>query len=113
MSNPKAIKDVLSCPNGKLLYCQAFLIEFGVCPELHPLPTSHAGARTLLKSMVHINIADYIECRGRGKEALRAKMAASNTALRRDVMSSKKRRMPLGEIKRKGLRVLLANTCWQ
>ncbi|KZO95762.1 hypothetical protein CALVIDRAFT_537744 [Calocera viscosa TUFC12733] len=113
LSHPKAVEDILNTPKGKLLYCQALLIEFGVCPDLHPLPKSHGAARTLLKSMVHINIADYIECRGRGKEALQSKMAASNNALRRDVMSSKKRRMPVGEIKRRGLRVLLANHCWQ
>ncbi|EJU05528.1 hypothetical protein DACRYDRAFT_19975 [Dacryopinax primogenitus] len=112
MSHPKSVEDILSSPKGKLLFCQALLVEFGVCPDLHPLPTSHGAARSLLQKMVHINIADYIECRGRGKEALRSRMLASNSALRRDLMS-KKRRVPLGEVKRRGLRMLLANNCWQ
>ncbi|KZT52453.1 hypothetical protein CALCODRAFT_487096 [Calocera cornea HHB12733] len=113
MSHPKAMEEAMSSSKGKLQYYQAFLIEFGVCPDDHPLPASLGAAKTLLNNRVHINIADYIECRGRGKEALQSKMMASNNALRRDVMSSKRRRLPVGDIKRRGLRVLLANHCWQ
>jgi len=111
LAHPKAVEGVLSSIQGKLLYYQALLMEFRICPDQEPLPSSLRTAKIMLSTMVHINIADYIECRGKGPEALQAKMLSSKTALRKDVMSSKQRRLPLDQIKKKGLRILLA-TVW-
>lgn len=96
-------------PANRLALVQALLIELGVTPVESLVPRSHRAAKTLLKSTVHINILDYVALREQGLDALRGVMKSSDKELRQD-LKNKKRRAPLGMVKKKGLNVLLALT---
>ncbi|TFY80244.1 hypothetical protein EWM64_g3768 [Hericium alpestre] len=109
--------------NGStLLLMQALIIELGLDttrrsstskkPTPSPfsianLPNTMTQAKLLLKGSAFINIRDYLDVREQGQGALRRAMHPSRSALAKDL---RKKRMPLGWVKKTGLNVLLVNT---
>jgi len=103
--------------NGSaLLMLQALILELGCLPSvaagkfsIPQLPASLRQAKLLLKSHAFINVRDYLAVREQGQAALQRVMHPSRTSLVKEVRK-KERRMPVGEVKRAGLNVLLVNT---
>lgn len=102
--------------NGSaLLMLQALILELGCLPgvaagkfSIPQLPATMRQAKLLLKSHAFINVRDYLAVREQGQAALQRAMHPSRTSLVKEVRKGK--RMPVGEVKKAGLRVLLVNT---
>jgi len=104
-----------------LLMLQALILELGCLPNrggagstsrskfsIPELPGTLRQAKLLLKSRAFINVRDYLAVREQGQAALRSVMHSSRTSLVREVRKGK--RVPVHEVKKAGLKVLLVNT---
>jgi hypothetical protein len=95
---------------------QALILELGCLPgaaaagkfAIPELPGSMRQAKLLLKSHVFINVRDYLAVREQGQAALQRVMHPNRRSLVREVR--KGRRVPVQEVKKAGLNVLLVNT---
>ncbi|KAH9057652.1 hypothetical protein EDB87DRAFT_1685972 [Lactarius vividus] len=118
---PRALLRYLAHPpppgnNGSaLLMLQALILELGCLPgvaagkfSIPQLPATMRQAKLLLKSHAFINVRDYLAVREQGQAALQRAMHPNRTSLVKEVRKGK--RMPVGEVKRAGLNVLLVNT---
>ncbi|KAH9171456.1 hypothetical protein EDB89DRAFT_1971265 [Lactarius sanguifluus] len=102
--------------NGSaLLMLQALILELGCLPSvaagkfsIPQLPATMRQAKLLLKSHAFINVRDYLAVREQGQAALQRAMHPNRTSLVKEVRKGK--RMPVGEVKKAGLKVLLVNT---
>jgi hypothetical protein len=103
--------------NGSaLLMLQALILELGCLPSaaaagkfsIPELPGTMRQAKLLLKSHAFINVRDYLAVREQGQAALRGAMHPSRRSLVREVRKGK--RIPVQEVKKAGLNVLLVNT---
>ncbi|KAH8980834.1 hypothetical protein EDB86DRAFT_506189 [Lactarius hatsudake] len=102
--------------NGSaLLMLQALILELGCLPgvaagkfSIPQLPATMRQAKLLLKSHAFINVRDYLAVREQGQAALQRAMHPNRTSLVKEVR--KGRRIPVGEVKKAGLKVLLVNT---
>jgi hypothetical protein len=102
--------------NGSaLLMLQALILELGCLPNvavgkfsIPVLPGSLRQAKLILKSRVFINVRDYLAVREQGQAALRRVMHPSRKSLVQEVRKGK--RVPVHEVKKAGLNVLLVNT---
>ncbi|KAH9057097.1 hypothetical protein EDB83DRAFT_2225105, partial [Lactarius deliciosus] len=98
-----------------LLMLQALILELGCLPgvaagkfSIPQLPATMRQAKLLLKGHAFINVRDYLAVREQGQAALQRAMHPSRTSLVKEVRKGK--RMPVGEVKKAGLKVLLVNT---
>ena len=94
---------------------QALILELGCLSSvaagkfsIPQLPVTLRQAKLLLKSHVFINVRDYLAVREQGQAALQRVMHPSRKSLVKEVRKGK--RMPVGEVKKTGLNVLLVNT---
>jgi len=95
---------------------QALILELGCLPSaaaagkfsIPELPGSIRQAKLLLKSHAFINVRDYLAVREQGQAALRGAMHPSRKSLVREVRKGK--RVPVQEVKKAGLNVLLVDT---
>jgi len=94
---------------------QALILELGCLPNggaakfsIPELPGTLRQARLLLKSRAFINVRDYLAVRDQGQAALRNVMHTSRKSLVQEVRKGK--RVPVHEVKKAGLNVLLINT---
>jgi hypothetical protein len=95
---------------------QALILELGCLPSaaaagkfsIPKLPDTMRQAKLLLKSHAFINVRDYLAVREQGQAALQRVMHPSRHSLVREVRKGK--RVPVQEVKRAGLNVLLVNT---
>jgi hypothetical protein len=103
--------------NGSgLLLLQALILELGCLPgaaaagkfAIPELPGSMRQAKLLLKSHAFINVRDYLAVREQGQAALQRVMHPNRRSLVREVRKGK--RVPVQEVKKAGLNVLLVNT---
>lgn len=103
--------------NGSaLLMLQALILELGCLPStaaagkfsIPELPGTMRQAKLLLKSRAFINVRDYLAVREQGQAALRGVMHSSRKSLVREVRKGK--RVPVQEVKKAGLNILLVNT---
>jgi len=102
--------------NGSaLLMLQALILELGCLPNvatgkfsIPKLPSTLRQAKLLLKSHAFINVRDYLAVREQGQAALRRVMHPSRNSLVQEVRKGK--RVPVQEVKKAGLKVLLVNT---
>ena len=95
----------LGClPNGGVAGSSSSSSKFSI-PEL---PGTLRQAKLLLKSRAFINVRDYLAVRDQGQAALRGVMHPSRKSLVREVRKGK--RVPVQEVKKAGLKVLLINT---
>jgi len=103
--------------NGSaLLMLQALILELGCLPAgvaagkfaIPQLPATLRQAKLLLKSHAFINVRDYLAVREQGQAALQSVMHSSRKSLVKEVRKGK--RMPVREVKKAGLNVLLVNT---
>jgi hypothetical protein len=102
--------------NGSaLLMLQALILELGCLPNvatgkfsIPELPSTLRQAKLLLKSHAFINVRDYLAVREQGQAALRRVMHPSRKSLVQEVRKGK--RVPVQEVKKAGLKVLLVNT---
>jgi hypothetical protein len=103
--------------NGSaLLVLQALILELGCLPSgasagkfsIPELPGTMRQAKLLLKSHVFINVRDYLAVREQGQDALRRVMHPDRKSLVREVRKGK--RVPVQEVKKAGLNVLLVKT---
>jgi hypothetical protein len=103
--------------NGSaLLMLQALILELGCLPSaaaagkfsIPELPCTMRQAKLLLKSHAFINVRDYLAVREQGQAALRGAMHPSRKSLVREVRKGK--RVPVQEVKKAGLNILLVNT---
>ena len=95
---------------------QALILELGCLPSvakgkfsIPQLPATLRQAKLLLKSHAFINVRDYLAVREQGQAALQGVMHPNRKSLVKEVRKGK-RRMPVGEVKKAGLNVLLVNT---
>ncbi|KAI0049696.1 hypothetical protein FA95DRAFT_1556575 [Auriscalpium vulgare] len=125
----KYMNDYLDHPpaagnNGSsLLVLQALILELGL--QVHSnavraqksapsyfsipdLPRTLRQAKLLLKSQAFINVRDYLAVREQGQAALQGVMHPNRQSLVKEVRKGKK--MPVKEVKKAGLNVLLVNT---
>ena len=93
----------------------ALILELGCLPSvaagkfsIPQLPASLRQAKLLLKSHVFINVRDYLAVREQGQAALQRVMHPNRKSLVKEVRRGK--RVPVGEVKRAGLNVLLVHT---
>ena len=98
-----------------LLMLQALILELGCLPNggaakfsIPELPGTLRQAKLLLKSRAFINVRDYLAVRDQGQAALRSVMHTSRKSLVQEVRKGK--RVPVQEVKKAGLNVLLVNT---
>ena len=102
--------------NGSaLLMLQALILELGCLPSvaagkfaIPQLPATLRQAKLFLKSHAFINVRDYLAVREQGQDALQRVMHPSRNSLVKEVRKGK--RMPVREVKRAGLNVLLVST---
>jgi hypothetical protein len=100
---------------------QALILELGCLPNrgggvggaaakfsIPELPGSLRQAKSLLKTRAFINVGDYLAMRDQGQAALRSVMHPSRKSLVQEVRKGK--RVPVHEVKKAGLNVLLVNT---
>jgi hypothetical protein len=95
---------------------QALILELGCLPSaaaagkfsIPELPGTMRQAKLLLKSCAFINVRDYLAVREQGQAALRGVMHSSKKSLVREVRKGK--RLPVQEVKKAGLNILLVNT---
>lgn len=95
---------------------QALILELGCLPSaaaagkfsIPELPGTMRQAKLLLKSHAFINVRDYLAVREQGQAALRGVMHPSRKSLVREVRKGK--RVPVQEVKKAGLNILLVNT---
>jgi len=122
ISSPRRTFRYLAHPpppgnNGSaLLMLQALILELGCLPSvakgkfsIPQLPATLRQAKLLLKSHAFINVRDYLAVREQGQAALQGVMHPNRKSLVKEVRKGK-RRMPVGEVKKAGLNVLLVNT---
>ncbi|KAI0055500.1 hypothetical protein BV25DRAFT_1815529, partial [Artomyces pyxidatus] len=108
---------------SSLLVLQALILELGIqfragstgsqkpassYFSIPDLPRSLRQAKMLLKSQAFINVRDYLAVRGQGQAALQSVMHPSRSSLVKEVRKGK--RMPVKEVKKAGLNVLLVQT---
>ena len=103
--------------NGSaLLMLQALILELGCLRgaaaagklSIPELPATMRQAKLLLKSHAFINVRDYLAVREQGQAALQRVMHPSRNSLVKEVRKGK--RVPVQEVKKAGLNVLLVNT---
>jgi len=96
---------------------QALILELGCLSastaaskkfSIPELPSSLRQAKLLLKSHAFINVRDYLAVREQGQAAIRRVMHPTRKSLVREVRKGK--RLPVQEVKKAGLKVLLVNT---
>jgi hypothetical protein len=94
---------------------QALILELGCLPSavagkfsIPELPGTLRQAKLLLKSRAFINVRDYLAVREQGQTALRRVMHPSRKSLVQEVRKGK--RIPLHDVKKAGLKVLLVHT---
>jgi len=119
--SPRFVSRYLAHPpppgnNGSaLLMLQALILELGCLPNVAAgkfsipvLPGSLRQAKLILKGRAFINVRDYLAVREQGQAALRRVMHPSRKSLVQEVRKGK--RVPVHEVKKAGLNVLLVNT---
>jgi hypothetical protein len=94
---------------------QALILELGCLPSvaagkfsIPELPCTMRQAKLLLKNRAFINVRDYLAVRDQGQAALQRVMHTSRKSLVQEVRKGK--RVPVHEVKKTGLKVLLVNT---
>lgn len=92
---------------ARLALSQALLIETGAVNHPSALPSTHKQAKLLLKSVVHINVLDYLRVRDRGLKAIQGVLFKSRAALMRDLRKGK--HASLETVKRYGLNDFLVD----